>query len=90
MLQLDNLTGDLLKHLAGEMLSDDYKASAPVKSVAGSVLKCFGDRGTPGQNIKDIAQYIFASYNNAPDYQYNVREAALAKGVLEFDYYIKH
>lgn len=90
MLQLNNLSRDLLKHLAGEMLSNDYKASVPVKSVAGSVLKCFGDRGTPGQNIKDTARYIFASYNNAPNYQYNIREAALAKGILEFDYYIKH
>ena len=75
---------NMLKHLAGEMLSNDYKASLPIKSIAGSALKCFGDKGIPSEYILDTAQQVCASYNNAPNYQYTKNEAILAKGMLVF------
>ncbi|MEF2600142.1 MAG: hypothetical protein U0M80_02510 [Fusobacterium mortiferum] len=88
MIQQVNITKNLLKHLAGEMLSDDYKASLPVKSIAGSALKCFGHKGLPSEYIRDTAQQVYASYSNAPNYQYNKNEAILAQGILEFERYV--
>lgn len=88
---IDNtmITKSLLKHLAGEVLSEDYRAEIPVKSIAGSALKCFGDKGVPKIEIRDIAKQILASYTNAPNYQYNKNEAILAYGVSNFETYIK-
>lgn len=88
---IDNtiITKDLLKHLAGEALSEDYRAEIPVKSIAGSALKCFGDKGVPKTEIRDTAKQIVASYTNAPNYQYNKNEAILAYGVLNFETYVK-
>ena len=78
-----NLETELSKVLstAGEILEKDYPANELVKSVAGSALKCLGDKGTPSKEVKEKALKILTA-NRRTKTLYNTKELSVAEYVL--------
>ena len=75
-------TRENITSLAGWMLDKDYKPTNQlVKSVAGSSLKCFGDKGYPSLETLEKATMI----KTAGSKVYKKDEVKLGKALLSYD-----
>lgn len=61
-----------IKSIAGQVLEKRFPADNKGKSIAGSILKCTGHKGTPSPVIIDTAKLITASKNSRKLYSEKV------------------
>ena len=54
----------VIESIAGEVLEKSFTADDKSKSIAGSLLKCAGDKGIPSFEIIDKAKQVTANANS--------------------------